>query len=473
MAAAGQPIDPEERDHLLRDVRLPVAIAVSGGADSTALMHLVADWARSGERAAAVPAGVPPVLVITVDHGLRPESAEEAAWVGREASRLGLAHITLRWTGPKPRTAIQEAARAARYSLICEHLGREPLPEPRPLLLAHHLDDQAETVLMRLARGSGVDGLSGMREVEPRIWLRLAHPVEERIVILRRPLLSVPKSRLEATLTAAGAEWLQDPSNADVRYERVRLRAAAKERDAIGLTAEMLALTASRVASARTALEVAQHELARAAVDLHEGAWASIDAGMFADAPYEVRLRLLQSVIAAFGGQGSTPARSQTEDLLAWLNSPAPAALTLGGTVVRPAAGKGGPGRPPALAVYREPGRRRLPQVTLKPGSGVFWDRRFYLSLAPEHGEPVRVEPLGQAGFARLKRLYRSLGKLALPSAAAAALPSIWAGDRLLAVPGVSSAEPDLLGPLIDGRPVLSANFALQHVRAIRGPESG
>src|SRR5690606_34220909 len=136
-------------------------------------MHMVAGWAKDTERSATLPAGTPPILVITVDHGLRRESADEAAWVGREAQRLGLAHVVLRWTGVKPRTGIQEAARAARYDLICEHVGRESLPEPRQVLLAHHLDDQAETVLMRLARGSGVDGLSGMREVEPRIWLRL------------------------------------------------------------------------------------------------------------------------------------------------------------------------------------------------------------------------------------------------------------------------------------------------------------
>jgi len=470
--AAGQPIGAAERDRLLSHVRLPVAIAVSGGADSTALMHLVAGWAKERGRAATVSPGVPPVLVITVDHGLRPESASEAEWVAQQAEGLGLAHKTLRWTGPKPRTGIQEAARAARYSLILEELGREPLPEPRQLLIAHHLDDQAETVLMRLARGSGVDGLSGMREVERRTWLKLGHPVEERTIEILRPLLGVPRSRLEATLKAAGAEWLDDPSNADVRYERVRLRAATREREALGLGPDMLALSARRVAAARAALETAAYELARAAVDLHQGAWASIDPAALNHAPREVALRLLQSVIGAFGGQPELPVRSQMEDLVERLFSPNPSTTTLGGVVIDPALSlRSAPSqKTTVIAIYREPGRRPLPKVTLEPGQGLFWDRRFYLSVAPEFGQSVRVEALGQAGFAALKRSHPSLRQLPIPSRAAATLPGLWAGDRLLAVPCLSVVEPSLAGPTAnDGRLLLEARFALQHARSILG----
>jgi len=516
--AAGQPIGAAERDRLLSHVRLPVAIAVSGGADSTALMHLVAGWAKERGRAATVSPGVPPVLVITVDHGLRPESASEAEWVAQQAEGLGLAHKSLRWTGPKPRTGIQEAARAARYSLILEELGREPLPEPRQLLIAHHLDDQAETVLMRLARGSGVDGLSGMREVERRTWLKLGHPVEERTIEILRPLLGVPRSRLEATLKAAGAEWLDDPSNADVRYERVRLRAATREREALGLgpdmlalsarrvaaaraaletaayelaraervrlraamrerqalglAPDMLALSARRVAAARAALETAAYELARAAVDLHQGAWASIDPAALNHAPREVALRLLQSVIGAFGGQPELPVRSQMEDLVERLFSPNPSTTTLGGVVIDPALSlRSAPSqKTTVIAIYREPGRRPLPKVTLEPGQGLFWDRRFYLSVAPEFGQSVRVEALGQAGFAALKRSHPSLRQLPIPSRAAATLPGLWAGDRLLAVPCLSVVEPSLAGPTAnDGRLLLEARFALQHARSILG----
>lgn len=475
MPAADQPIGAAERDRLLRNVRLPVAVAVSGGADSTALMHLVAGWARARSRAGEIPSDFPAVLVLTVDHGLRSESAGEAEWVAREAQRLSLAHTTLLWSGAKPRTGIQEAARAARYALMCEHIGREPLPRPRQILLAHHLDDQAETVLMRLARGSGVDGLSGMRQVEQRIWLRLAHPVEERAIELVRPLLGVPRRRLEATLKAAGAEWLEDPSNADARYERVRLRAAVRERQTLGLGSDMLALTAQRLASARSALESAQHELARVAVDLHGGAWAGIDTRVLADAPQELTLRLLSSVIGAFGGRAEQPGRAQVEDLIHRLRSPGAAAMTLGGAVIEPGLKLKTAGRhlDPVVAIWREPGRRPLPKVQLEPGQGVFWDRRFYLGLAPESRQPVRVEALGQAGFARLKRAHPTLRQLPIPAAAAAALPAFWSGDRLLAVACLSAVESELLGPAgPDGQPMLQARFARQHVRGILGGQA-
>lgn len=468
MAATG-PIGSAERDLLLARVRLPVAVAVSGGADSTALMHLVAGWAAIQGRLEGLPDGVAPILVITVDHGLRPEAAAEAAWVAGEARRLGLAHVTLRWRGQKPRTAIQETARAARYALICEHIGREPLPKPRQVLLAHHQDDQAETVLMRLARGSGVDGLSGMREVEVRTWVHLKHPVEERLIAFVRPLLSVPKARLEATLQAIGAGWLRDPSNADQRYERVRLRAAVREREALGLTAEMLGLTAERIGSARAALERAHQELARTAVDLHDGAWASIDRQMLQRAPQEIALRLLQATIGAFGGQREPPSRLQMERLLERILARTTTAFTLGGAVVEDIKSSKRRERP-ILAIYREPGRRPLPKATLWPGHGLFWDRRFYISLSPGYEHPVRVEALGQTGFARLKRAHRSLRELGIPAAAAAALPAIWAGDRLLVVPCLSAAEPGLLGPVAeDGEPMVGASFAPQHIRTVLG----
>lgn len=471
MREADQPIGDAERDLLFRNVRLPVAIAVSGGPDSTALMQLVAAWANSGGRAGAVPNGVAPVLVITVDHGLRPESAAEAAWVSWQAKRLGLAHVTLRWTDPKPRTGIQEAARNARYRLILDYVGDEPLPQPRQVLLAHHQDDQAETVLMRLARGSGVDGLSGMRAAEVRLWLRLRHPVEERRVEFLRPLLSVPKRRLLATLDALDAEYLQDPSNRDARFERVRLRAAGGARETLGLTTEKLALTARRLASAREALERDQQDLARSAVDLHDGAWAAIDAEKLTAAPPEVAMRLLQAVIGAFGGQPEAPDRSQVEALLERLTASGQKTMTLGGAVIRPGFRlKRDGGHSSVLAIYREPSRRPLPISHLAPGEGLYWDRRFYVSLSFEHREPVRVEPLGQAGYARLKRDYPSSRTLPIPAAAAAGLPSLWVGDRLLAVPFFWAAEPGLCGPLgADGRPLAPVSFATRHLHAIFG----
>src|SRR5690606_1997917 len=165
-------------------------------------------------------------------------------------------------------------------------------------------------------------------------------------------------------------------------------------------------------------------------------AWAAIDAEKLTAAPPEVAMRLLQAVIGAFGGQPEAPDRSQVEALLERLTASGQKTMTLGGAVIRPGFRlKRDGGHSSVLAIYREPSRRPLPISHLAPGEGLYWDWRFYVSLSFEHREPVRVEPLGQAGYARLKRDYPSSRTLPIPAAAAAGLPSLWVGDRLLAVP--------------------------------------
>src|SRR6185312_10170947 len=186
-----------------------VVLAVSGGPDSMALLILAAEWqARRGN-------ATPLVSVATVDHGLRVESAAEAEFVGREARRLGLTHAPLPWTGAKPATGIADAARNARDRLLDAHV-RSFGASRVAVVTAHHLDDQAETFAMRLARGAGVDGLASM-------------PVERALgeaspIALVRPLLSFSKSSLLATLAARGVGFVEDPTNGDVRYERARMR---------------------------------------------------------------------------------------------------------------------------------------------------------------------------------------------------------------------------------------------------------
>jgi tRNA(Ile)-lysidine synthase len=471
VAAVAEAIGVNERDQLLRSIQLPLAIAVSGGPDSVALMHLVAGWLNAGPR--GVPRGAPPALVLTVDHGLRPESAEEARWVGGEAARLGLPHVTLCWEGEKPSTGIQEAARNARLALISDYVANEPLPAPRQVLLAHHRDDQAETLLMRLARGSGVDGLAGMREVEIRTWLRLGHPVDEIFLVFRRPLLTVPKDRLIATLEAAGAPFLVDPSNLNPQFERVRLRQAWGQLEALGLTGEQLAHAARRLASAQNALERASQHVARRAVAIHDGAYASVDLAQLNEASPELALRVVRSLVDAFGGQEEPVRLIQIETLMDRLTrgaSPHTGVMTLGGCIVErvmgePRASGGGE----KLRIYREPGRRGLPRVTLKPGSGWFWDRRFYVSAAPSFDGPVQVAALSRGQLSELRRRFPGLARRDLPPRAAVTLPAFWRHDQPVAVPHFQTREPRLAGPQLDGAPVLRANFAGQHIRAIYG----
>jgi tRNA(Ile)-lysidine synthase len=265
-------------------------LAVSGGPDSTALMWLAARW-RNGLQ-------LPPKLVaVTVDHGLRKGAAREALAVKKLAAKLNVPHETLRWTGHKPKTGIQEAARNARYRLLAQAARAVNATH---LLTAHTLDDQAETVLFRLARGSGVSGLAAMSRTD-------AVPVAEGTGLhLVRPLLGVPKARLIATLKAAKIAYAIDPSNSDPRFARPRFRKLMPLLAREGLTAERLARLASRAQQVEdTLFEVVNDVQAR----LWPGPWspeeaASLDAKAFNELPEELALRLLQRMVNLIGNEG-------------------------------------------------------------------------------------------------------------------------------------------------------------------------
>jgi tRNA(Ile)-lysidine synthase len=270
-----------------------LVLAVSGGPDSTALLYLMARW-----RATLRPA--PHLVAVTVDHGLRPEAKREAAAVKRLCEGLAVEHVTMRWTGEKPSTGIQEAARLARYRLLrtAAHRARAGC-----VVTAHTLDDQAETVLFRMARGSGLAGLCGMAR-RVAIGNLTGGAGRSDDVVLVRPLLDVTKARLIVTLQEAGIVYAEDPSNADPRFARVRLRRLMTALAEEGLTSRSLARLASRVRRSEAA-----HE---AIVD-----WAAGRLGFSADArkivvnsadwrtlPDEIALRLLRRAIGAVGTEG-------------------------------------------------------------------------------------------------------------------------------------------------------------------------
>jgi tRNA(Ile)-lysidine synthase len=265
-------------------------LAVSGGPDSTALLVLAARWRTSSDP--------PPRLVaVTVDHGLRPEAKREAQAVARLARSLGIEHRTLRWTGRKPKTGLQKAARQARYRLLA---GAARKVGARHIVTAHTLDDQAETVLFRMARGSGVGGLSGMA------WLAPVPVPEGAGIMLFRPLLRVPKARLIATLRAAKIPYATDPSNRDPRFARPRLRALMPALAREGLTAERLGLLASRIERVEDALDDAVNEAQTKASPSRwsPGGPVTVAAKVFAELPSEIRLRLLGRAIEFKGDEG-------------------------------------------------------------------------------------------------------------------------------------------------------------------------
>jgi tRNA(Ile)-lysidine synthase len=265
-------------------------LAVSGGPDSTALLVLAARWAKRLKRA-------PKLIAVTIDHGLRPEAAREAATVKELARRLGVQHRTLRWRGRKPRTGLQEAARYARYAFLAQIATRARFAH---ILTAHTLDDQAETVLFRLARGSGLFGLTGMAHAAPL-------PLNGvREIFLVRPLLHLPKARLVATLQAARIAYAEDPSNRDPRFTRARLRTLMPALAREGLDARGLARLAARLRRAESTIQIAV-QAARSA--LAPPPWPqhgpiAFPTAPFAGLPAEVGLRLLGEAVAHTGDEG-------------------------------------------------------------------------------------------------------------------------------------------------------------------------
>jgi tRNA(Ile)-lysidine synthase len=308
--AVEHPVSSQEAAELLNPLRFyrHVGLAVSGGGDSLSLMWLAAQWA--GQTCQP-----PKLTVLSVDHGLRPGSAEEAGWVVEQAGALGLAGVILQWHGAKPTTGIQARARQARYHLLigwCLDHGAGAL------VTAHSLDDQAETFIMRLARGSGVDGLSAMRPAR-----------EERIAILR-PLLGVSRARLRSTLTAAGVRWLEDPGNQDQRFERVRWRNTLAHLEQEGLAPAMIALSARRLERARQALEHATSRLEADVVE-QDAKQASFRLAAVQDTPEELMLRLLRRLIMRYGAGGEPPELSALERLSAWISEGVSGGRTLAG----------------------------------------------------------------------------------------------------------------------------------------------
>lgn len=277
-----------------------LAAAVSGGSDSLALMLLTARFAA--ERGARL-------AILTVDHGTRPETAAEASQVAELARTRGLEAVVLKNQEPPPRRNRQAALREIRYRLLCGWCRERGVDA---LLLGHQLEDQAETFLLRLIRGSGVDGLAAM-SAEGRL-----HGVR-----LYRPLLGFSRARLRAVAAAEGVGWAEDPSNQDAGYARSRVRGLSDALAAEGLDARRLAKTAASMARARAALEaVAEAHLARHAVFAPgaEGEVAHVSFGAeMLEGAEEIVLRALARVLMEAGGRRYRPRFAKLENLLAAL----------------------------------------------------------------------------------------------------------------------------------------------------------
>jgi len=370
-----------------------LAVALSGGADSMALLALARDWvaARDGE-----------LLALIVDHGLRPQSAAEAARVAGWAEALGVQAEVLRWRGEKPATRIQERAREVRYALLRAACRRAGILH---LLTAHHRDDLAETVALRKARGSGRIGLAGMA----------AERFFEELRLLR-PLLPVPRRRLEASLRQRGLPWLEDPSNLDPRFARGRLRLAGPLP-----VAELLA-EAAAAASFRASLEQELARFCAGHVRPHPLGLVELEAAAWRRLAPEIGEWVLERALLLAGGGRYPPRRRRLVDLAAVLRDPGAGRRTLAGCLIEEHAGR--------LRIGREPGRVAPPGDCL-PGRSLLWDGRWRLELG-EGEAPVTVIALGMLEDPLLRRLLARARSCDIPSWFARSLPVVLCRGRLL-----------------------------------------
>lgn len=385
-----------------------VGVAFSGGPDSLALLILAAQWAKRSRKRR--------VMALTIDHGLRAESAAEAELAGAMARRLGVMHEVLEWRGEKPSGDIQAAARHARYALLTQACRRHSIGS---LLVAHHQEDQAETFLLRLARGSGVDGLAGMAASRA-----LAPDVK-----LLRPLLDVPRDRLLAVVAKSGMTPLLDPSNVNERFARVRMRKAMPLLAELGLDATRLAETATRMGRAREALEsICDNWMADHAMILPSGVVIA-DAGALVSVSAEIGLRLLARIVRDVAGADYAPRFDQLEAAFqALYEGSIGRGRTLAGVKLSLSGGR-------LIAIREASAAMKAPPLLLHPGESGVWDGRFLVALerAPGKRAVYAVRMLG----AEAARQLVKLGHLPPegPKLGWASCPALWQDGHLLAAP--------------------------------------
>ncbi|MEQ8346131.1 MAG: tRNA lysidine(34) synthetase TilS [Sneathiellaceae bacterium] len=402
------------------DLPGPLVVAVSGGGDSMALLHLMRSWCGDPRR----------LLAAVVDHRLRPGSAAEARQVAAWAAGLGVPYRILRRDGPLAGGGLQEAARDLRYRLLARGAAEAGAAA---ILLAHTRDDQIETLAMRSRRGGGPAGLGGMAPVTRRLDLPGAP-------LLLRPLLDFDGQTLRQWLHRRGLDWLEDPSNRDRRFERVRVRQdlqaggaarwAAGCRDLAEGAAAARRLAADRDRQAAGLLAIAYAPCPHGADRLSTAALAAAGAVL--------ACHTLRGLLRSLGRAAYPPRRAAVQRLWQELRR-GTAGATLAGSRFVPLPGGD-------YLVLRDR-RSALPVLPLAPGPERPWGHRFRLHVGGAVPPGLDLRELGAYGLRRLERLLAGPGDLAgIPGPARPGLPALFAGPRLVALPTLGRFAPHLAG---------------------------
>ncbi len=418
-----------------------IAVGISGGADSVALLLLADVWARGqGGR----------VVGLTVDHGLRADSVAEAQWVADTVRSRGIEHHVLSWQGQKPVSGIQEEARNARRKLMLDWCRDHGVLH---LCLAHHANDQVETHLMRMARGGGPVGLAGMSQVR-----EYAHT---RIV---RPLLSIEKDRLEATLQVLGQGWLNDPSNDKDQFERVRVRRAVSELAVMGGGVSALAESIVEQGNLRRDLEELGARTLASCAALYPAGYARLNLRTLDINGGVAAKYAFSRLVMAIGGRRYPIAQEKLERARQSLSQHgAQGRLTVGGCLFS----RGDDG----VLITREE-RNLPPRQPVPVGQPLHWDNRFVLSLGRDGAKcetRTEIGGLGHQGWDRLVHATPELRQHRVPLSARYALPTLFHGDEIIAVSHLTNTYPEIhphcrgfeKAAFLPPEPVLGGMFAV------------
>lgn len=383
-----------------------IAAAVSGGGDSMALALLLKEWAGSkGSK----------MIALVVDHGLRAESAQEAQTTAARLKSLGIDHEILSWQGEKPTTSIQEQARQGRYRLLLEACHRH---SASVLALAHNAEDQIETFWMRLVAGSGPDGLAAMAPAR----------MQEGILQLR-PLLSFTRAQLRDTCRARGAEWIEDPSNTNEKFLRVKLRGFEDLLTQEGLTPARLSRSLQKIADARVALDWATGEAAASCLSVKAEGYITLNQKTFATLPADIQRRVLALALASFAcNDAYAPSHEAIEDIRRDLLKPGFAGRTLASCDIAPLASGD-------VIIAREEAAAQK-AITLREGA--IWDGRF---IFHGFGESFQVGIITDTGFEKLRKQNEAIAAQAsrLPLKVRRTLPGLYdTQGELVSIPHLS-----------------------------------
>lgn len=376
-----------------------LGVAVSGGGDSVALLHILLTCFDSAQV---------DLHVATVDHGLRPEAQAEALWVADFCEQQGVAHSTLRWRGWDGTGNLQDKARQARYALLADWAKAYGLTE---IALGHTADDQAETFLMRLGRASGVDGLAAMS----------CRRTVEGVNILR-PMLSLKRDQLRQYLRQLDIAWIDDPSNEDTSFHRIRVRKALEQLTPLGIDAKTLAEVAGHMGQARAALDWYTFLAARDCVDVSAGDIV-IDHRTLRTLPEEIARRLLSKALRWVGSSAYAPRSVPMADFVAAARDRRPA--TLAGCHMLHQ-GK-------SVWICREFNA----VSTLSTAPSDIWDGRWALSGPPLPDGGCEIRALGLKGIMNCTD-WRACGH---PYASLLSSPAVWRGPELVAAPLAGYAQ--------------------------------